>query len=261
MCQFARCSSQTSCQLRLADDMMDTYLPDMTPAYTPAPGLAVSLCAPSRIRDGDLTQVRATVRNLGAAGVRGLTLHLLTGSANLVIKSGPKQLSGIEIPPGGGEALTWTVQGVGAAQPGLAVVVVDAQGGTVMDQRLVTVSMTDPTVLPACQTSPASGDGHCTGTESCSSQPSDCGSCAVCTDTFCSATAESCTSCAADCATCRPYCGDGTCDPLAEDANNCPADCAPSCKAMYSACSSSAECCSGLSCVRLSGKGAVYECR
>ena len=74
------------------------------------------------------------------------------------------------------------------------------------------------------------GDGFCSVTESCSSCPSDCGTCpslliavSKCGDGSCSAS-ENCTNCPSDCGTCALVCGDGICG-TEESRLNCPEDC------------------------------------
>jgi len=71
------------------------------------------------------------------------------------------------------------------------------------------------------------GDGLCTGDETCTSCPADCGSCqppAACGDGVCQP-GEGCGSCTADCGSCTgPACGDGRCD-VGEDCGSCPFDC------------------------------------
>lgn len=70
------------------------------------------------------------------------------------------------------------------------------------------------------------GDGSCTSSESCSSCPSDCGSCSgTCGDGSCSSS-ESCSSCPSDCGPCGPTCGDGSCG-SSESCSSCPSDCGP----------------------------------
>jgi hypothetical protein len=75
------------------------------------------------------------------------------------------------------------------------------------------------------------GDGLCSGAETCSSCPADCGACPTgCGNGTCDAD-ETCDSCAADCGACPPACGDGTCNGT-ETCSSCPADCgacAPAC--------------------------------
>lgn len=70
---------------------------------------------------------------------------------------------------------------------------------------------------------------------------------AVCGDNVCQPS-EDCASCSADCGAC-PVCGDGTCDPD-ESCESCSTDCGecPVCQPRNAACSSSDECCAGLSC-------------
>ncbi|HEY3358733.1 MAG TPA: hypothetical protein VGQ83_36130 [Polyangia bacterium] len=68
------------------------------------------------------------------------------------------------------------------------------------------------------------GDGLCSGAETCSSCPADCGACPTgCGNGTCDAD-ETCDSCAADCGACPPACGDGTCNGT-ETCSSCPADC------------------------------------
>jgi len=64
---------------------------------------------------------------------------------------------------------------------------------------------------------PVCGDGACNGTDTCSSCPADCGAC--------------------------PVCGDGVCNGSETNAT-CPADC--TCAPRTAACSTNAECCSGV---------------
>lgn len=74
------------------------------------------------------------------------------------------------------------------------------------------------------------GNGTCESSETCSSCPSDCGSCSSCGDGTCDGD-ETCTTCETDCGTCST-CGNGACD-IGEDCNSCPSDCVsgsgPSC--------------------------------
>src|SRR5262245_46695384 len=68
------------------------------------------------------------------------------------------------------------------------------------------------------------GNGKCTGHETCTNCPQDCGPCApVCGDGSCQS-GESCSSCPADCGPCPPVCGDGSCQ-SGESCSSCPADC------------------------------------
>ncbi|MEO8699902.1 MAG: heterocycloanthracin/sonorensin family bacteriocin [Kofleriaceae bacterium] len=65
------------------------------------------------------------------------------------------------------------------------------------------------------------GNGTCSAGETCSSCPSDCGSC--CGNGRCEGT-ETCDSCAGDCGVCDG-CGDGFC--VDDEINTCPVDCDP----------------------------------
>jgi len=66
------------------------------------------------------------------------------------------------------------------------------------------------------------GNGSCTGNETCSSCPQDCGACASCGDGTCNGT-ETCSTCASDCGACAS-CGDGTCNG-SETCSTCASDC------------------------------------
>lgn len=129
------------------------------------------------------------------------------------------------------------------------------------------------TCIGATQSTP--GDGQCTGNENCETVPQDCGACS-CGDGQCTAS-ESCSSCPGDCGDC-PACNDGTCD-AGEDCSSCSSDCGACCDAscdscvagqcfcasgyvlsagvcvqeacdscLTQGCSSSADCCGGLTC-------------
>ncbi|GFR45442.1 hypothetical protein Agub_g6838 [Astrephomene gubernaculifera] len=79
------------------------------------------------------------------------------------------------------------------------------------------------------------GDGICSGSETCSTCPGDCGACTVCGDGVC-AGGETCVTCPRDCGTrqrdgSRTCCGDGKCASKYENSTSCPADCpANTCK-------------------------------
>ncbi len=68
------------------------------------------------------------------------------------------------------------------------------------------------------------GDNKCTGSETSSSCPEDCGVCA-CGDEICDLRCETCDSCSEDCGDC---CGNGECD-YGENCNTCPEDCGDCC--------------------------------
>jgi hypothetical protein len=81
---------------------------------------------------------------------------------------------------------------------------------------------TCPADCGACP--PVCGDGTCSGAETCSTCPADCGACPpVCGDGTCNGT-ETCSTCPADCGACPPVCGDGTCNGT-ETCSTCPGDC------------------------------------
>ena len=66
------------------------------------------------------------------------------------------------------------------------------------------------------------GNGICSNGETCSTCPSDCGSCNTCGNGICS-NGETCSNCPSDCGQCS-YCGNGICG-LGESCSNCPSDC------------------------------------
>jgi hypothetical protein len=68
------------------------------------------------------------------------------------------------------------------------------------------------------------GNGVCSGAETCSTCPADCGACPpVCGDGTCNGT-ETCSTCPGDCGVCGPVCGDGVCNGT-ESCATCVADC------------------------------------
>lgn len=68
------------------------------------------------------------------------------------------------------------------------------------------------------------GNGICSGTETCSSCPLDCGACRTCGDGLCQE-GENAANCAIDCAPQSTYvCGNGRCE-AGEACDNCPTDC------------------------------------
>ncbi|MBN2723980.1 MAG: hypothetical protein JXR95_07930, partial [Deltaproteobacteria bacterium] len=82
----------------------------------------------------------------------------------------------------------------------------------------------------------------CSSSETCSSCPSDCGSCITCGDGICSSS-ETCSSCPSDCGSCVT-CGDGICS-SSETCSSCPSDCGscytPECNT-FDSCSSGSFC-------------------
>lgn len=75
-----------------------------------------------------------------------------------------------------------------------------------------------------CGTPAQCPNGQCSGGESCSTCPQDCGTCPPgCPDGQCS-NGETCSSCPQDCGSCPPVCADGQCNG-SENCSTCPQDC------------------------------------
>jgi Divergent InlB B-repeat domain len=150
------------------------------------------------------------------------TLNTYTLSVNKVGTSGTVTSSPTGISCGGtcaasynhGTPVTLT------ATPGAGSTFTGWSGAGCSSTGLCAVTMTAATSVTATFTLTC-GNGVCSGGETCSNCPSDCGNCVVCDDGVCNG-GETCTSCPSDCGNC---CGDGTCSGVELNSCSCVEDC------------------------------------